>query len=97
VRGRNYGQTIRTDRWRYIQWSDGTAELYDQLNDVEDTHDVAGDPANGKLIEELKMKLKTVGSFEPDSNAVPKAKKNSKRAEIDADTFRLAGLEANDK
>ena len=96
VRGRNYGQTVRTDRWRYTQWSDGTAELYDQLNDVEDTHDVAGDPANAKLIEELKMKLKRVGPFEPDDNAVPKAKKNSKRAEIDADTFRIAGIELMD-
>jgi uncharacterized sulfatase len=97
VRGRNYGQTVRTDRWRYIQWSDGAAELYDQLNDVEETHDVSADTANAAVIEELKSKLKSVGPFEPDANAVPKAKKNSKRAEIDAATFRIAGVEATDK
>ena len=39
-----YGQAVRTDRWRYIQWSDGTDELYDEANDPQETHDLAGDP-----------------------------------------------------
>ena len=39
-----YGQAVRTERWRYIRWSDGAHELYDEANDPQETHDVAGDP-----------------------------------------------------
>ena len=80
MRGRHYGQAVRTERWRYIQWTDGNAELYDQQSDPEETRDVAGDPANAKLIEELKAHLKKVGPFVPAENAPPKAKKKSRRA-----------------
>jgi len=85
MRGRNYGQTVRTERWRYIQWTDGNAELYDELADPEETHDVAGDPKNAKLIEELKAKLKKVGPFQPAESAPPKSKKQSKRLEPGAE------------
>ena len=40
-----YGQTVRTDRWRYTRWSDGTAELYDETNDREETRNLAADTA----------------------------------------------------
>lgn len=89
MRGRNYGQSVRTERWRYTQWTDGNAELYDELNDVEETHDVSGDPQNAALIQELKAKLKKVGPFEPGEDTQRKSKKQSKRAE--------AGAEASDR
>lgn len=85
MRGRNYGQTVRTERWRYIQWTDGNAELYDELADPQETRDVAGDPGNAKLIEELKAKLKQVGPFEPAEDTQPKSKKQSKRAATGAE------------
>jgi uncharacterized sulfatase len=79
MRGQHYGQAVRTERWRYIQWTDGQAELYDELNDPDETRDVAGDPANAALIEDLKARLKKVGPFVPDKAAQPKAKKQANR------------------
>ena len=34
--GGQYGQAVRTERWRYIRWSDGANELYDEANDPGD-------------------------------------------------------------
>jgi hypothetical protein len=31
------GDSIRTDRWRYTEWSDGARELYDHAIDPEET------------------------------------------------------------
>jgi uncharacterized sulfatase len=64
TRGRGqYGQTVRTDRWRYTRWSDGTAELYDEANDREETRDVSKDTAHADTIKELKKLLTRVGPF----------------------------------
>ena len=47
TRGRGqYGQTVRTDRWRYIRWSDGSAELYDETNDPQETQQPGRDPSS---------------------------------------------------
>ena len=43
----HYGNTaVRTERWRYIRYSDGTEELYDHENDPNEWTNVANDPAN---------------------------------------------------
>ena len=40
-RGPNaHGFSLRTDRWRYTEWSDGEIELYDHDHDPEETVDV---------------------------------------------------------
>jgi iduronate 2-sulfatase len=60
VRGRNVGQSVRTDRWRYIEWNagaDGT-ELYDHERDAEEMHNVAGEARNAGVVAELKARLK---------------------------------------
>ncbi len=81
--GTAHGQAVRTDRWRYIQWSDGTAELYDHANDPEETHDVSALPANAKFIVELKTLIaQKVGAYHPaaassvDSSTKKKKKKS---------------------
>jgi iduronate 2-sulfatase len=51
------GFGLRTDRWRYIEWSDGSAELYDHSTDPEEWRNVAADSANAKVLAELKGKL----------------------------------------
>jgi uncharacterized sulfatase len=61
----HYGQSVRTERWRYTQWSDGNAELYDELNDPQEVHDLADDPTMATVIEELKARLAQVGPFRP--------------------------------
>lgn len=74
--GRNYGQAVRTERWRYIQWSDGKAELYDELNDPDEVHDVVSEAKHAALIQELKKRLKKVGPFQPPERNKP-AKANN--------------------
>ena len=39
---RDRGDSIRTDRWRYTQWSDGSRELYDHEVDPEECQNLAG-------------------------------------------------------
>lgn len=77
--GGQYGQSVRTDRWRYTQWSDGTAELYDELNDPQETRDVSPDPQRRGQIQEMKRLLAKVGSFKSDDlpPAKPKKRNNS--------------------
>jgi arylsulfatase A-like enzyme len=65
TRGQNhYGQSVRTERWRYTQWSDGSAELYDELNDPQEVHDMSDNPAMATVIDELKGQLVQVGPFQ---------------------------------
>jgi arylsulfatase A-like enzyme len=40
--GRN-NHSLRTERWRYIRYSDGTEELYDHHKDTMEWHNLAGD------------------------------------------------------
>lgn len=54
---KHYGQAVRTDRWRYIQWSDGSAELYDEQNDPEEIRDLSADPIQAPVVGELKRLL----------------------------------------
>ena len=85
MRGRNYGQSVRTERWRYTRWTDGNAELYDELADREETHDVSGDPANAKLIAKLNGMLAKIGPYEFPNDATPKEKRKSKRDQAGAE------------
>ena len=43
---------VRTDRWRYIRYADGTEELYDHENDPNDWTNLAREPQYKKVIEE---------------------------------------------
>jgi uncharacterized sulfatase len=92
VRGRNYGQSVRTQHWRYTQWSDGNAELYDELNDRDEVHDLAADPANADVIKAMKESLKQIGPFLP---AADDQRKKGKRA--DAGQVLIAGAELSDE
>lgn len=85
MRGRNYGQAVRTDRWRFIQWTDGNVELYDESSDPDEVHDVSGDPKNATVIAELKGKLKKIGPYTAPETPQPKARKQSKRADAGAE------------
>lgn len=51
------GFSLRTDRWRYTEWSDGSVELYDHRGDPEEWYNVAADPKNAQTLAELKAKL----------------------------------------
>ena len=51
------GFSLRTERWRYIEWSDGNAELYDHDNDPGEWRNVAADTANSATLADLKRLL----------------------------------------
>ncbi|MDW8310193.1 MAG: sulfatase, partial [Verrucomicrobiales bacterium] len=61
TRGRHHGQTVRTERWRYIQWSDGHAELYDESKDPEETRNLVNDPGAASALNELRPLLGRLG------------------------------------
>ena len=54
---KNFGQSVRTARWRFTQWSDGAQELYDHAADAEETRNVAALPANAAVVQEMKERL----------------------------------------
>ena len=56
-----HGQSVRTQRWRFTQWSDGIQELYDHESDAEKNHNLA--KANPTVVEELAARLKTLPSY----------------------------------
>jgi arylsulfatase A-like enzyme len=48
---------VRTERWRYIHYSDNTEELYDHQNDPWEWTNLANDSQFDKVISELKKYL----------------------------------------
>jgi len=50
------GDTVRTDRWRYTEWSDGTRELYDHAGDPQETRNVVS--AHPEISEQLTVRLR---------------------------------------
>ncbi len=51
------GDSIRTDRWRYTEWSDGARELYDHTRDPEETKNVV--TANAETAAALSQQLRS--------------------------------------
>ncbi|MBX3438531.1 MAG: sulfatase [Planctomycetaceae bacterium] len=56
----NHG--IRTDRWRYIHYADGSEELYDMRSDPHEWENLAANPAYAKVIAELRHLLPEVNA-----------------------------------
>jgi arylsulfatase A-like enzyme len=54
--GRN-NHAVRTERWRYIRYADGSEELYDHDNDPHEWTNLASDPAARAVKDELARSL----------------------------------------
>jgi arylsulfatase A-like enzyme len=54
----NHG--IRSEKWRYIRYADGSEELYDMIKDPNEWHNVASLPENATIIAEHKKWLPKV-------------------------------------
>jgi arylsulfatase A-like enzyme len=57
------GRTIRTDRWRYTEWTDpknqhAGIELYDHTSDPDETRNLANHPAQKDIVAKLAAELK---------------------------------------
>jgi arylsulfatase A-like enzyme len=55
---------VRSQRWRYIRYADGTEELYDHASDPNEWNNIAGKPENRQIMDELEMWM-------PEINAEP--------------------------
>lgn len=55
---------VRSSRWRYIQYADGSEELYDHDSDPEEWYNLAGR-------EEFRPVMEELGRWFPERNAVP--------------------------
>ena len=55
------GYSIRTDRWRYSEWDDGKrgVELYDEVADPQEMHNLATDSKYGKTVQEMRTRLRS--------------------------------------
>ena len=45
--------TLRTERWRYIRYSDGTEELYDHKQDPNEWNNLAGKPEHAAIKKDM--------------------------------------------
>ena len=61
---------IRSDRWRYIRYADGSEELYDHASDPYEWTNLAGRPEHQGVKTELQKRL-------PETNAGPSREKES--------------------
>ncbi|RME71516.1 MAG: DUF4976 domain-containing protein [Verrucomicrobia bacterium] len=53
----DHTRSIRTDRWRYVDYVDGFEELYDLAADPLETRNIASDPENSGVLDELRARL----------------------------------------
>lgn len=51
---------VQTERWRYIQYHDGTKELYDHSSDPNEWTNLASNPEFNNVIRELQQSLPTI-------------------------------------
>lgn len=71
------GYSLRTERWRYTEWDDGTQgrELYDHDVDAGELTNLADAPAQAKVVAELSRQLHAaVKNTLPSSGVVPAVK-----------------------
>lgn len=52
------GDSVRTDRWRYTEWTDGARELYDHAADPGETRNVSARPEHAAVVKELSVRLR---------------------------------------
>ncbi len=63
----NHG--VRSERWRYISYADGSQELYDMQNDPNEWNNLAADPQYAEVIEDHRRWLPTSVKPAPGSAA----------------------------
>jgi uncharacterized sulfatase len=51
------GRSVRTDRYRFTEWPDGSRELYDLEGDSGAAVNLAGDPRHAEALAEMKKRL----------------------------------------
>ena len=62
------GYTIRTERWRYTEWDEGQqgVELYDEIRDPKELHNLAGQAKYAQLQAQMKQLLQNTRKGKPE-------------------------------
>lgn len=75
TRGRSFGYSLRTARWRYTEWGEGGRqgrELYDHDNDPKELTNLASAPAHAGTVRELAAQLAAAArATYPSSGKIP--------------------------
>ncbi|MCK4959668.1 MAG: DUF4976 domain-containing protein, partial [Planctomycetes bacterium] len=70
---------VRSDRWRYIRYADGSEELYDQQLDPKNFHNLAGRKKYNAIIQDMAKWLpKHNAERDPTANAQKEMNEESK-------------------
>lgn len=78
-RGKGVCHSLRSERWRYIRYHDGSEELYDHYNDKQEWENLANDPRYEKVKKDLIRWLpKTSAPPSPRTKPKKKAKSTKK-------------------
>ena len=82
-RGAYAGSSIRTDRWRYTEWTAGEgaeplAELYDHESDPNEWANLANDPKHAETVKSLRAQLRKTLPVPPPSTQ-PAATRRAQR------------------
>jgi uncharacterized sulfatase len=54
------GYSVRTEQWRYTEWDEGKrgVELYDEKSDPEEKRNLAADPSQAKVVQDMRRLLR---------------------------------------
>ena len=54
------GYSVRTEQWRYTEWDQGKrgTELYDEVNDPTESHNLSADPTHRKVVADMQRRLR---------------------------------------
>lgn len=55
------GRSLHTDRFSFIRWPDGSSQLYDDLQDPEQTKNLASNPEYSQIFDQLEKQLPPTG------------------------------------
>ena len=55
--GNQLGRAVRTEQWRYAEWDDGGAMLFDRRSDPDELRNLVGDAKQARAVEEMKALL----------------------------------------
>ncbi|HEV7501102.1 MAG TPA: sulfatase-like hydrolase/transferase, partial [Vicinamibacteria bacterium] len=67
------GRSLRTARWRYTEWPDGSEELYDHEADPREFTNLAGRAEQGKALADMRRLLAAREKYAPSAGGAPPA------------------------
>ncbi len=80
-RGAFPGYSVRTERWRYIEWDDGQrgSQLYDHDADPQELNNLTSDPKHAKVLVEMKSMIKKNWPTRVEGGEAPTKKKSTRK------------------